>query len=417
MDTNLCAYSSFEVFSRPPTEIGLEEVQEHQILPLTAITSSTSTLEFDIPGAGDEYIDLASMRLYLQVKVKTTDGTAVADDKISLIKNWAQSLFRQVDLFFNGTLVTTSSSLYHYGAYVSTLLTFPKAVKDHQLQALEHWEEWKVTAAKKENEALIRLHLPPCQQQRFLLNGINVHLRLLRSSDDFIFKRQDATDTKKYTLSIDKCSLFVKKVTPSPTLLLDHARELGKMNAIYPIERISPKFFTLGSGLRDFDLNNVCQGQLPTRIVVGLVSSKDFSGDLKTDPYKFQHFNLTSISLNCSGKVIPAAPLELDYSKGFCRRAYYQLLDATEGPCADAESVGISLEDYTSNGYCLYGFTLSHTLTGPNESVPPRENGYVNAKLKFENALAENVCAIFFIEYNNILEVDSARNIYMDFAA
>ena len=418
MDTNTCEYSSFDIFSRPMTEVGLEEVQEHQILPLTALNKNTSTIEFDVTGSGDEYVDLSSLRLYLRVKVTKEDGSEPEAAKIKLIQHWSQSLFRQVDLFLNGTLVTTSSNLYHYGAFISTLLSSPSEVKKNMLKALEHLDEWKVLAGPKGNttEALIRLHIPLCRQQRFLMNGVNVHLRLLRTSPEFLFMRQDATDTTKYALDIEKCSLFVKKLTPSSSLLLQHTEELSKRNAVYPIERIWPKFFTLGTGLRDFDLNNVCQGQLPNRIVVGLVQSSAFSGSYKSDPYKFEHFKLSNISLTCNGKLVPAVPYDLDFSSDVCRRAYYNLLDTIQGPCMEATDVGIDLTQYKENS-CLYGFTLNRTLSGPNESLPTRENGYINAKVTFQEALPSNVIAIFFMEFNNFVEIDSARNIYLDYAA
>lgn len=415
MDTNACQYSSFDIFSRPPTELGLDEVQEHEILPLTALGSNSSTIEFSITGAGDEYIDLSSLRLYLQVTVKDTDGKAPEADKVSLVELWPQALFRQVDLYLNGTLVTTSSNLYNYAAYISTLLSFPKDVKDAQVEALEHIKGWEVEAGgKNSNETIMRLHLPLCQQPRFIPNGVNINLRLLRASDAFVLSK--SVGTKNYTISIDKCRLFIKKVKPTAPLLLQHTEDMGKMNAVYPIERIWPKFFTLPKGVKDFDINNVCQGQLPSRVIVGLVKSDDFSGLKTSSPYKFAPHKLISISLQSNGKSIPEVPLETDYDRGVFRRAYHALLDTVQGPCVDAESVGISATDYTTKS-CLYGFSLSRTLSGPNESVPRRETGYVNAKLRFSEALTENVNALFFLEYQNTVEIDSARNIYLDYAA
>ena len=412
MDTNVCQYSTFDLFSRPPTEIGLEEVQEHEILPLTALQSNTSTIEFSITGAGDEYIDLSSLRLYLQVTVTDVENKAPEAGKVRLIELWPQAMFRQVDLYMNGTLVSTSSNLYAFTAFVSTILGFPKDVKDHQINVLEHLKGWDVEPKKNSNEALIRLHLPLCQQPRFIPNGVSINLRLLRSNNAFVFANTDGT--KEYNISIDKCRLFVKKIKPSAALLLQHVEEIGKRNAAFPIETISTRFITLPKGLKDHDLNNVCQGQLPSEVYIGIVKSEDFSGISTTNPYKFAPHKLASISLQSNGKSIPEVPLETDYEKGFFRRAYHTLLDTIQGPCADRESVGISAADYTSK-LCFYGFSLSQSLSGPNESVPRRETGYLNAKLRFSEALKDNLNAIFFLVYQNTVEIDSARNVYCDY--
>jgi hypothetical protein len=407
-----CQDASFDLFSRPPMEDGLQDFHDQEILPLTALSSTSTTVEFNIAGEGDEYIDLSELRLYLRVKINTTDKSEIADGSVELVKFWPHSLFRQCDLFLNGTLVTTSSNMYHYTAYASSLLSFPKDVKDYQLDVLEHANGWKIKKGETESEALIRLHLPMCNQQRLLPNGVTIKIRFLRTPDEFVLKAKEA----KYQIELEKCSLFVRRITPTPSMLLNHADTLSKINCLYPIERVWPKFFTLNKGVREFDLANISQGQLPSRIIVGLVSTKAFSGSVDTDPYKFQHFNLDYISLQCNGRAIPSIAITTDYDKGFYRRAYHLLLDTIQGPCSDNDSIGLSLEDY-KGGSCFYGFTLSRSLTGPSEALPRRENGYVNAKLRFSKPLPDNVNAIFFMEYNNFVEIDSARNIYMDFAA
>lgn len=414
--SNLCHDASFDLFSRPPTEVGLQDFHDEEVQPLTAISASTTAIDFTISGEGDEYIDLSELRLFLRVKVADSAGADPENDTISLIKYWPSSLIRQCDMFLNGTLVTTSSNMYNYNAYASALLSFPKAVKDHQLQVLEHSEGWKVEKANPTNEALIRLHLPLCNQPRLIPNGVQIKLRMLRSSDDFLFKRLKDDDTKTYKITLEKCSLFVRRVTPTANLLLEHAELISKMNYVYPIERLYPKFFTLSSGVREFDLPNISQGQLPSRIIVGFVKTASFSGSLSTNPYKFEHFGLDYISLQSNGRAFPAVPLTADYSKNYCRRAYHSLLDTVQGPCEDNESLGLSLDEYMNNS-CFYGFTLSKALAGPSAALPRRENGYVNAKIRFINALPANVNAIFFLEYNNYLEIDNARNIYLDYAA
>ena len=417
MDSGYCQYSTFDLFSKPPTETGLEGVHDQEILPLTALSSASSTVDFVISGDGEDYTDLSSLRLYLQVQITKYDGSKISeDDKISLIKLWPQSLFRQCDMFLNGTLVTTSSNLYHYAAYVASVLSFPKTVKDYQLSVLEHFSEWSVKAKNPSSEALIRLHLPLCNQQRFLPNGVHVKLRLLRAPNAFYFLKQ-AADKNDYSLTIDRCTLWVRRITPSSSLLLDHASQLQNINMIYPIQRLWPKFFTLGKGIREYDLNNVCNGQLPNRILLGFVKSDAFSGTMTTNPYNFENFKLDYIALQSNGKSYPAVPLEIDFDKQFCRRAYHMLHDTLLGPCTDNESLGLSLHDYASGGCCFYGFTLSRSLSGVNESIPARENGYINAKLRFREELKDNVNALFFLEFNNNIEIDSARNVYLDYAA
>ena len=412
-----CQDASFDVFSRPPTEGAIQEINDQEISPLTALSSSSGSIEFSISGDGEEYIDMSDLYLHVKIKVSNADGsTAIADGDVETVKLWPQALFRQCDLFLNGTLVTTSSSMYPYTAYISSVLSYPHAVKKHQMEVLEHLKNpWKVKAGKTVNEAMIRLHLPLCNQNRLIPNGIELKLRLLRSPSEFVLIRKSAS-TKTFQIQLEKCSLFVRRLTPTASLLLEHSEHLSKSNMIYPIERLYPKFFTLGKDVREFDLPNISQGQLPSRVIVGLVKSTAFSGTLDTNPFKFEPFKLNHISLLSNGRAYPSVPITPDYSNDFCRRAYYTLLDSLQGFCITRDSLGITFEDFTTDT-CFYAFTLSKSLTGPSPSLPRRETGYLNAKLRFEENLSENVNAIFVLEYQNFIEIDSGRNIYLDYAA
>ena len=57
--------------------------------------------------SGDEYLDLANTNLYVQAKVTRGDGTELdANDPVGPVDEWLHSLFSQVDVSLNGTLVT-----------------------------------------------------------------------------------------------------------------------------------------------------------------------------------------------------------------------------------------------------------------------------------------------------------------------
>lgn len=410
-----CVDASFDIFSRPPVDVSLEDVQDQEILPLSHPSGDSDTIEFLISGDSEEYTDLSETHLYLKIKITKEDGKAVTANNLKLVKYFPSALFRQCDLFLNGTLVTTSSSMYPYLSYITSSLSFNKGVKEDQLQVLEYANGLDVTAATDEVEAYVRLNLPLFNQNRLIPNGVHMTLRLLRSSPEFVIVK-DATDTDNYKVSINKASLFVRRIKPAPNVLLEHAESLSKMNAVYPIVRIWPKFFTLQKDTREFDLANIVQGELPARVIIGFVDAEAFSGNANKDPFTFQPFKLRQIHLNSNGRAIPAVPITCDFEKNHFRRAYHQLLDTVQGPCQDSESIGLSEKNYQEDR-CLFGFTIARTLTGQQASVPQREQGYLNCKLLFKEALSQNVNAIICLEYHNTLEIDSARNIYLDYSA
>ena len=192
--------SELDLFAVPPTQRSIDEGQwiEHQ--PITSLDSG-GPIEFVVPGAGDAYIDLANTYLFVRAKIIRGAGTNLADDApVSPVNNWLHSLFSQVDVYLNDTQVTSSSNTYPFRAYVETLLSYGAEAKKTQLTS-QLW--YKDTAghmdATQENggnaglarrrgyivgsrvvEMMGRLHVDLFMQDRFLLNGVTVKIRLVR---------------------------------------------------------------------------------------------------------------------------------------------------------------------------------------------------------------------------------------------
>ena len=64
---------------------------------------------------GDYYIDLANTFLYVRAAIVKANGTAItAQSNVAPVLNWLHSLWSQVDLSLNNTLVTQSNNTYPY---------------------------------------------------------------------------------------------------------------------------------------------------------------------------------------------------------------------------------------------------------------------------------------------------------------
>lgn len=409
-----CIDATFDMFERPPVDMSVDDFNDIELLPLSSATGA-HTVEFKIPSEPEHFIDLSETRLHLKLKVTLANGKDVEANKVKLCRLFPSAIFKQVDMFLNSTLVTSSSSMYPYLSYMSALLSYPTEVKKHQMQVLEYFDGAEVPKGGQ-LEAYTKVNLPLMNQDRLLPNNIDVLLRFTRSRDDFVLQKTTATDTEKYAIKIEHMSLFVRKIKPSATVLLEHSRSLTRGNVVFPITRIFSKYFTLQQGSRTFDINNIVQGQLPSRVIIGLVSSDSFSGSYDNDCFTFAPNDLTQINLVVNGKSIPQKPIDMDFNKGKFRRAYHNLINTLQGTCSDTQSLGLSESEYKTRS-CLFAFAISKTL-GSEEAIPTREEGVVSCKLTFEKDLTKNLNAVFCLEYqNNCIETDSLRNIFIDYPA
>jgi len=131
-----------------------------------------------------------------------------------------------------------------------------------------------------------RLHADIFFQDRYMLNEVNVKIKLVRSKDAFCIMSE--ADCR---VVITKATMFVRKVKLSPSVFLAHAKALANGTAKYPIRRVICKTFTVPNGFRDISHEKLFFGQLPTRVVVGLVTNQAFNGHRERNPFNFHHFN------------------------------------------------------------------------------------------------------------------------------
>jgi len=115
-----------------------------------------------------------------------------------------------------------------------------------------------------------------------------------------------------------------------PTVFLAHAKALENSTAKYHIKRVVCKAFAIPQIYLDANYEKVFSGQLPTRIVVGLVDNRAFNGDGTRNPFNLQHFDLSENSLYLDGQQQHALkPTQPNFGNGLYVRAYNTLFAGT----------------------------------------------------------------------------------------
>ena len=419
------------MFSVPPTQTSIEASSYGEYHPLTSLVDG-STIEFEVSGTGEDYLDLSNSYLHIKAKVTNNDGTNLAaDEAVAPVNNMLHSMFSQVDVFLNGTQITSSTNTYAYRAMLETLLSFGDDAKKSQLASALYVKDdaGKMNNLQVNNEAnagfmarrkaaresriidmMGRLHLDMCFQERYLLNEVNVKIRLTRSKDAFCLMGANAR-----TVKIVSAVLIVRKARLSPSVALAHAKGLEVSTAKYPIKRVVCKTFTISAGLRDVNQEKLYSGQLPSRIVIGLVNNEGFNGAINRNPFNFEHFNLTEIALYLDGQQGQTIkPLKPDFTNGQYIESYMSLFMGTNKINRD-EGNCILPEDY-ANGYALYAYDLSPDLSeGANLNLI--KQGTVRLALKFSEALDAAVTVVTYAEFENVIEIDRSRNVIFDFSS
>ena len=107
-----CTKSELDLFSVPPTQTSMEQGGWVEYHPLTTVRDG-SPIEFDVSGTGDDYVDFANTMLYVKAKVTQANGHNLAHGAdVGPVNLFLHSLFSQVDISLNGTLIISSTKLH-----------------------------------------------------------------------------------------------------------------------------------------------------------------------------------------------------------------------------------------------------------------------------------------------------------------
>jgi len=107
--------------------------------------------------------------------------------------------------------------------------------------------------------------------------------------------------------------LLVRRVRTNPTILLAHTATLKSRGSLarYNLTRGEIKTFIFAAGSKSLSIENAVLCPIPKRLLFTMVKNTDFIGSLDSNPYKFQHYDISDISLFVNGKQFPNERLTL----------------------------------------------------------------------------------------------------------
>lgn len=425
----LATKPELDLFTTPPTQAAMEEGFHTEHMPTTSLSES-GPIKFSVSGDSNYYLDLNSSYILLEVKITKADGSnidAVAD--VGPINLLAHTLFQQVDVSLNDVVISNASNLYHYRALLETLLSYSDEAKNSQLSMglyakdrPGHMDDLGadntglvtrrgITGVSQTVQLILKPHADIFFQKRLILNGVDLKLKLLRNTDSVVLM---AAAGSTFKLKIENASFFVRKVKINSGIQLKHIEMLDKQlkPAIYPLRRVDMKTFNIATGSLSWNEENLFQGVLPKRVVIGIVNSQAFEGAYELNPFNFVHKNLKYCNLVVDGRSLPQKPLVSDFTNHITLRNYFTLLEST-GKVFNNGGLDIDRLEY-EQGYSILAFDLTPDLdeSGCYHII---KKGNIRLELKFDRGLDQPINVIVYSEYDSAIKIDKNRAVLTNF--
>lgn len=423
-----CLKSELDLFTTASVQLGIDGSSFMEIHPLSSLTDK-GPIEFLISGSGEHYLDLSHTILYLQVKILKKNGSDLdANSEVTFVNYPLNTIFSECSVILNDKRVASQSN-YGYRAYIESMLFTSNSAQQGLLTTALFFKDSasKMDATKKSDnnvgynsrnaktenskvtDLIGPLHIDLASQPKLLLNGVNVRIKLERNKT--IFSLIGSADN--YKINVQSASLFVRKVSVSPSVILGHEKALLQGVVKIPIRRVEIKTFALPSGIQSTTIANAFIGQLPSRIILGLVSNAAYNGSITKNPFNFANYNLNYLCILNDGQMIPAKPLQPNFDKSLYGRSYLSLFTDLDR-YHNFQNINITYDEY-KDGYALYAIDLTPDFAAGDTHTSVAQNGNLAIDLKFATPLSETVSLVVYAEYRNLIEIDKSRGIFTDY--
>ena len=410
-------------------------------------------------------------------KITKKDGTTKLggndQSNVAPVNNFLHSLFRQVDVYLNGKQVTPAMGTYAYRSYIETLLNYDVSAKQSQFSSALYYKDTpgqmdKVGAlastktfnyrtaqgSGSSTDASDKLYVPESgnvgfvkrhqfikngnrfvlsgpifsdifMTDRLLLNMMDLKVVLNRLSDAFSLMEIGNNPAIEPKVQLTDVVLKVRKVRVDQSVSDGVERMLKQTPALYSIRRVECKILTIPANLPNVRQDNIFSGIIPNSFVVGLVHVDASTGEYGKNPYNFQHFGVTSVSLTANGQEIPFKLLTLKYPKDDDGKidpandteldfdeAYNTLFSGT-GKIYSNAGLDITREDYPG-GYALYAFDLTPDMCKSADYFNIVQRGSLTLALTFGDSKDHAIGMVCYGDFENVIRIDAERNAIYD---
>ncbi|XP_046862568.1 uncharacterized protein F54H12.2-like [Xenia sp. Carnegie-2017] len=221
-------------------------------------------------------------------------------------------------------------------------------------------------------------------------------------------------DDAAFKVKLVDVYLKVRKVKVNPSRAMSHEVALKKSPAVYPVRRVDCKSFIIPSGSPSLQKDNLFNGLVPKSLVVGLVASAAFNGAYKLHPFNFQHFNVSSLGISVNGKSLPSKPFKLSFGNNPRYIEAFLSQFAGTGKMFLNAGNGIDRDEFLK-GFALYCFDLTPDMCGTGEHFNTVQKGNLAIDIQFSTAPTNAVSLVCYGEFENVIFIDSERNVVYDY--
>jgi hypothetical protein len=279
---------------------------------------------------------------------------------------------------------------------------------------------YQKTKGSKQIQFMGDIHHGLFQQDKFLPPQTSLEIIFDRNSPE-LYLLTDQKNDKKYEFAVDTMHLLVRRVKTTAAVTMDEEKlcVTENIDRVFPIRHVAMKSITYGGTCDELQTSNITAGGVvPKRIIFALIRNKAKSGSYGFDPFNYQHFKTTGVSVRCDGAPNGMQEVAMDFSDN--KQMYYmalrQLLSSVDSLFNNVNDIGLNVDNYKSRNV-MHGFRLTPAQTASKygEASEKMQGGELTVNMKLEEAPAHSVCLMVYTEYDAEIRIDRDRTVSLGF--
>lgn len=442
-----------KLFEVPSTEKGVVRNEFIEYRPLGQV-STVTPVDFRICTEENQYLDLHRSLLKVRFRVVDKDDAPIATAlSVAINDNILHTLWRQIDILLNQTLITSSTNNYAYKANIDTRLsdgtrnnTIVQAAGYVGSQFASGFNNQGTTIRKAlVNEGKILTVCGPlradvCSTKKWILPNIETVIRLWQTTDAFRIKTVAAHLDKAYKIDFQEIVFLANVITVHPEVTQAHKQLLKSVTAKYPYTRSQVHTYNIKAGSTFFKQDQIFQNRRPKRTTVVFFDTKAYQGDYIHEPFLYTAgYNsdqdpsegityIKTLDYTIDDKSVIGHPYELSLDgtdMGTAMTGYadlwYQRYAQMGQDCflSNAGDYGAAFdqgfEDFTLtnfiSGQCFFVFDDYAGLKRPANTVTEMRKGNAKINVVFKEALAGNITVLVYGEFDDMFEIDADKKV------
>ena len=446
--------SSLNLFSVPSTDY---DFQGYKMVPYSKLSTSITPMKFSVQ-ALEDFVDLNRSYFVIDLRLSTAGQNGIVADENAAsdanntkftyaVNNLAHTIFKQINVRFNGTLMTEQTDTYAYSAYLQTLLNYNQD-DGETLLAPQGWvnflnvtptlaaagvnDDISTTAGWAHNNdnllktlttpfrgnnvvrMIMRPFLPMFHTGKIMVPGVEMNFEFHFHSPDFytFATLTSGTGVKNYVrlreedvdITLHLCRL---SVNPDVYSTLEGGRKLREQVVKYPVVSDQIRTFSFNGATTVWTQDNLFLNRVPQRMIVGILDSTAFNGTKEKYPFSFQSKGVTSIRQFIEGEEYPYVTLEFAGNNTLKDwEGYRRFLDAA-GSVAKHREFMVKPGDWGHNKNCtLYMWNNVPSGDADGLKLNLKQSGNVRLEIKFRVALNANITILVWGEVESVIYID-----------